>query len=1011
MPATRSTGLPRLMIVGDEAGRTLVREAASGLAMSIEERADASMGDLRGVRLAVVCGLGRASDLAEMRARGDDVVVVAALRGTDAALLAGSSVDDFVSLDAPAREIAARLGFAAARAAASHAAEIEGVRLTEVADVVDDLIAISSADGRRNLFLSAAFETITGTPREPVLDDPAHYLGLVHPDDHSLLREAHMQRHQPHEYRYRIIRADGQTRWLHTRAFPTAREGGAPTRVITVTRDVTARKSAEDDAEAQRRLIEGVTSALTTLLAAASPSESIDRALAILGPAALVDRVYIARHHRDDADELRVAVRHEWVSEETTPSLGTDVGGERPALPEARPLLAMLERGQTVELVRSELPPAMRERLDPSGVRSMLVVPIVADGACWGHVGFVDCHAERRWDATARATLEATAAAVGSTIMRERAMEALAEQLHRVRSLFESAANPALTARDQLDRLLEVGVRLHRVRSLFESAANPALTARDQLDRLLEVGVRLLGVDVAAVLRIRPEDTETCEATHVHPATTPMQPGERVPLTRDLWEISIAENRPMAVADAVGTRYEDAPAHRDRGFRSFLGAPLWVRGHAWGGLAFLGMERHPQAFRDTDLDLARLVASGVSHLLEQIEAQEERAALELRFRETQKLESLGLLAGGIAHDFNNMLMGIMGHAAVATRAASEEAAIVRESLEQITAITQRAAGLTRQLLAYAGRDRVRIQPMSLSGLVREMSELLAVVLPKDARLENQLPVDLPAVLGDSAQLQQVVMNLITNASDALAGGAGVITLRAWVIDADALPAAGRFVAEDTRVERYAVLEVNDTGRGMGPETLEHVFEPFFTTKGPGRGLGLAAVLGIVRSHHGALDVESTPDVGTTFRLFLPIADHAPEPAHAKPESPAGRRLAVRVLVVDDTDQVRKTVERVLTMHGAEVLTARDGVEAVEVVERERERVDVVVLDLTMPRMDGAKAHERIREIVPGLPILLMSGYAEGEQVEHVLSQPRTRFLAKPFDMAELLRALRELLAE
>jgi PAS domain S-box-containing protein len=976
--AQSSEAVPRWWIVGAARDRARVRGAAAGLALAFEERehVDAAS-DLQGVQVVLVCGGDAVRAFAATRGPWTGALLIAGLAAGEAAAALPPGVDDYVALDAPDAELAARLGFVRARAADRATRLVDAMMLTEMADVVDELIGITTGDATRNLFLSRAYETITGAPRAAIMDQPSRYLELVHPDDHWILVRAHTRKHTRHEYQYRIERADGATRWLHSRSFPVTDGEGSTTRVVTITRDVTDRKLAEDDATAQRALLEGVTTALTTLHAAARTGEAMERALAILGSAAGVDRVYVARHHRDDAGELRVGLTHEWTSDgtDTIRSAGEGSGLE-PALADARPMLSAIERGQSLAVLRSDLPPDVRLRLDKAGVRSMLIVPVIADGSCWGQVGFVDCKNERHWDASARAILEATAAAIGSAVMRERAMDALAEQVHRVRSL-------------------------------FESAANPALAARDQLTRMLEIGRSLLDVEVAGVLRIRPEDRDTCELVHVFPTDGPPHAGDRVPLARELWEPSIAENRPVAMADVVGTRYEGSDAHRAHGFRTFLGAPLWVRGQSWGGLVFLRREPTGRPFRETDLDLARLIAGGVAHLIEQMEAEDERRALDASLRETQKLESLGLLAGGVAHDFNNLLMSIMGHATLATRAGETDRATVNESLEQITAITRRAASLTRQLLAYAGRDRVRIEPMSLAQLVREMSELLAVVLPKDARLVNEIADDLAPVLGDAAQLQQVVMNLLTNAGDALAGRAGTITLRGSIVTGAGVAARPSGEAE---ASRYVLLEVTDDGVGMDEATREHIFEPFFTTKGAGRGLGLAAVLGIVRMHHGFLEVESAPGKGTTFRLCLPAA-HAPPLARPPAVTTAVPTLPWRVLVVDDTAQIRVTIQRVLTMHGADVITGGDGVEAVEHVTREGERIDLVVLDLTMPRMDGARAHARIRELVPGMPIILMSGYAEGERVERALAEPRTHFLSKPFDAAELVSAIQALIAE
>ncbi|MBE0618878.1 MAG: PAS domain S-box protein, partial [Proteobacteria bacterium] len=257
-------------------------------------------------------------------------------------------------------------------------------------------------------------------------------------------------------------------------------------------------------------------------------------------------------------------------------------------------------------------------------------------------------------------------------------------------------------------------------------------------------------------------------------------------------------------------------------------------------------------------------------------AEEERRRLEDQMQQAQKLESLGVLAGGIAHDFNNLLMGIMGNADL-TLLRLEREAPERAYVERIVASAQRAAGLTRQMLEYAGQSRFQIAPLDLPSVLQDMRPLLAAAVSKKAELQLQVPAELPSVSGDASQLRQVVMNLVTNASEALGTKPGIVAVSAGVMDADATYLAGTHLSAALSPGPYAYVEVSDSGCGMTQETLDRLFDPFFSTKFLGRGLGLAAVLGIVRAHGGAIRVWSEPGRGTTVRILLPLSSAAGDP--------------------------------------------------------------------------------------------------------------------------------------
>ncbi len=399
----------------------------------------------------------------------------------------------------------------------------------------------------------------------------------------------------------------------------------------------------------------------------------------------------------------------------------------------------------------------------------------------------------------------------------------------------------------------------------------------------------------------------------------------------------------------------------------------------------------------------------VEDVTEWHENQRARRDLEQQVQHAQKLESLGVLAGGIAHDFNNLLVGILGNANLALLELPADLP-VRALVRQIQAAAERSADLTRQLLAYAGRGQRVVSPLNLSSLVQELSTLLRTALSKQARLEQQLDPDVPDVLADPAQITQVVMNLLTNASEAVGDGPGVVSVRTRLerLSRPALDAL--YLGSDLPEGPYVCLEVSDTGRGMSAETEAHIFDPFFTTKFTGRGLGLAAVLGIVRAHRGALGVKTTEGVGTTFRVYLPVA----RPAQAEPPpSEAARRKEAGglVLVVDDEPAVRLVARRFLERWGFEVVEAENGVQAVEIAEPLRDRLRLAIVDLTMPYQDGLATLRALRERKRDLPVVLMSGYTEQSAGGEIDRARHVRFVQKPFTAIQLRQVVEEALAE
>lgn len=389
-------------------------------------------------------------------------------------------------------------------------------------------------------------------------------------------------------------------------------------------------------------------------------------------------------------------------------------------------------------------------------------------------------------------------------------------------------------------------------------------------------------------------------------------------------------------------------------------------------------------------------------------AEIEKDRLDEKMRDAQQLESLGLLAGGVAHDFNNLLVGVLGNADFALMDPTIKPS-VRDRLKDIVTTAQRAADLTNQLLAYSGKGRFAIEATDLSELVREMSELLNVSVSKRCRLQLFLGDELPAAEVDKTQIRQVVMNLIMNASEAIEHGNGLISLKTESTHCSQDYLANAELDSEIDPGEFVVVEVSDNGRGMSESVRDRLFEPFFTTKFSGRGLGMSAVMGIVRGHGGAIKIYTEEGRGTSFKVFLPASQAEAVPAPAEDDSGTVAGTGVRVLVIDDDPLVSGLLERAMIAMGFAVTVAEDGAVGLEKFSADPDDIGLILLDLTMPNLDGVTTFSRMREIRPDVKAILMSGYNEQDATQEFIGKGLAGFLHKPFRIADLERVIRETL--
>ena len=395
-------------------------------------------------------------------------------------------------------------------------------------------------------------------------------------------------------------------------------------------------------------------------------------------------------------------------------------------------------------------------------------------------------------------------------------------------------------------------------------------------------------------------------------------------------------------------------------------------------------------------------------ITEQKRVAHEREQLERQVLHAQKLESLGVLAGGIAHDFNNLLMAILGSADLAMSALPAASPARRDILE-IEKASRQAADLCRQMLAYSGKGEFVVEPINICELIQDMQGMLKVSISKRAALRLSL-AKIPAIMADPSQIQQVMMNLIINASEAIGDESGIITVSSGTMQCGDEYLRETYVDEQLEEGEFVYVEVSDNGCGMAPEARDRIFDPFYTTKFTGRGLGLAAVLGIIRGHGGAIKVYSEEGKGTTFKVLLPASDAE---SRRTPSSINGKDYrwhgSGAVLLVDDEEFVIEIGGRMLRHLGFTVLAARNGREAVECYKASQEDIVCVLLDLTMPVMDGHEAYRELRTLNPDVCVVLSSGYNERDAIGQFNGKGLSGFIQKPYQMEDLRQVLHDVL--
>lgn len=437
--------------------------------------------------------------------------------------------------------------------------------------------------------------------------------------------------------------------------------------------------------------------------------------------------------------------------------------------------------------------------------------------------------------------------------------------------------------------------------------------------------------------------------------------------------------------------------------KQWLGVPLSTDAGVIG-VVVVQSYQDPDLYTVKDLELLDYAAKTISIAVERKQAEDERRALGARVLRGQKMESLGVLAGGIAHEFNNRLQSILGSAGLAGQMLPGDSPI-HHQIRAIEKAADSAAELTRQMLSYAGKGRFIVEDVDLSAQVEDVARYLPATVADDVEIRYDLSRELPPITADAAEIRQMVSNLVTNAVEAVEGMPGHVVVRTWVERISPSFLRTTILGEDLPPGEYVILEVADTGAGMDADTVARIFDPFFSTKFTGRGLGLAAVIGIVRENRGAIRVDSEPGMGTSVRILLPTEGGGVSRQQGRQGSAETADGPLSVMVVDDDDAIRSLTVEMLEQVGIEATQAADGVEALDRIRRAPQSVDVVLLDMTMPRMSGEETFQALKSIRPELPVIVASGYSEQDTMQKFGEPAPAGFLQKPYRLKDLVSAL------
>lgn len=889
-------------------------------------------------------------------------------------------------------------------------------RLNDIIEFLPDATFVVDLNGKV-IAWNRAIEEMTGVPKSEIIGkgDYAYAIPFYNHKRPILIDLVLQPQGEIEEKEYELLQRRGHTVFSEAYApytycgkgahlWGTASmlrdEIGEPYGAIESIRDITERKQAEK-ALARRTELQQLLMHLATGFVNV-PLDELDQAiidaLGSIGRFCNADRAFLISY---DFQAGVGSITHEWCED------GIPADWESfqniPIQPFSEVLKAHL-RGDPVYVPRTrDLPDGgfLREILESYGIRTLITLPLMNEKECLGCIGFDSVRKEKVWEDVDVLLLKVLAELLTNAEVRRRTEAALRESESKQRFLAEQ----------------------NRLLSRISISLAEAETEKEIMRIIAESFKHLNNAVAASMAKYDPKTKELVPVCFSIDSELQEEIGNifghslfpfRFPVDLSLKQILISQGilRTHSFEElswgAIDKNTSDLLKARF-GIEQIVAIALHCRDELVGTtVAYLSGARLP--LPDEVLKTFGYM-SGLA--LSRKRAEEERIEMERRVLHGQKLESLGVLAGGIAHDFNNLLAAMLGNLDLALLDLPPTLP-ARKFIENSMKATRHAAELTRQMLAYSGRGRFALSRLSLSGLLEENVHMLKVVMSKSVSLQVKPAKNLPDILADPGQIQQVIMNLLTNASEAIGEKSGIVSVSTGAAYCDDVVLGESLIDEKPPAGRFAYIEVADTGCGMSPDTLQRLFDPFFTTKFVGRGLGMSAVQGIVRGHHGAILVRSEVDRGTTIMILFPVCkDPAvpgpPGPRVSDAEDAADVTLSGTILVVDDEEMVVTLCKAMLERMGFRVLTAVDGEDAVRVFRERVDKISCVLLDLTMPNMDGEAAMHELRRIREDVKIILSSGYDEQEISRRFTGNAPAGFIQKPYLFGKLRYELERVL--
>lgn len=801
------------------------------------------------------------------------------------------------------------------------------------------------------------------------------YVEITHPEDveanAALTRRLNAGEIARFDLEKRYVRKDGTSIWVNLTVSTIPDEDGQIQGYVGMVQDIGERRRNEQALQRRDRMLEALAFSAEQLLRNPSWDEALETVLARLGEAADASRARILENGAGGEKQLGARYRAEWTAEgiASTIESARHVWNEE-AKSQFDPLLSQLAQGKMVYGRRESFPQPLQVALAEQGVQNSALIPVFVGDEWWGQLGFDDCSGHFSHSGMEQEVFTIAGGLVGAAIRRQQ-MESRLRQRNRELQLLNRVIAAAASSRPDPRAVLETACR-ELAQAFDATQAGAALL--DESGAMMEVVAEYMTGE------------------------TPSALGERIPVAGNLAaEAVLREKRPLAFDD-VQQDPRLAPIHdlmRRRGVASMIVLPIQVNGDAVGTI---GLDTVTQRnFTEDEMQLAMTAMTAVGQVLE-------RARLYEAAEAQERLAAVGQLSAGIAHDFNNILGVIVIYAEMLQQLSLPAPAMQR--IDVIYQQAQRASQLVQQILDFSRKTVMRRQTIELQAFLQEQAELLRRTLPETIEIDVECEEGVSyQVAGDATRLQQAVMNLAVNAQGAMPDG-GRLQFALSRLGPDATPRTLEMGAEFVRSEDWILLEVSDCGSGIEAKHLGHIFEPFYTTKAPGEGsgLGLAQVYGIVKQHQGHIDVTSEVGQGTTFEIYLPALQEAPESVEPTEEG-SGTEAEGTVLVVEDNEIIREALSEILKTFGYEVFEAEDGQEAIGLFKAHREEIGLVVSDMVMPRAGGRALYQALRAHDPDVRMIFTSGYPLDEENKRFVEESGSVWVNKPFSHETLAKAI------